>query len=129
MCWYSSKCAAPPVEAEAGARLAVREMHGFWNWLVSEKDLRARKPTPVCLLDGSSVILRPGEKLRKKWKLASDEKAVFRMDRKAQHDVFIIQDGREFDLNRLPSGLLLDVMSVPSDARSETAAETPVAAA
>jgi hypothetical protein len=129
MCWYSSKCAAPPVEAEAGARLVLREMHGFWNWLVSEKDLHVKKPAPVCLIDGSSVILRPGEKVQKKWKLAPDEKALFRMDRKAQRDLFLLEDGREFDLNRLPSGLLLDVMSVPARARTEAAAETLVPAA
>ncbi len=114
MCWYSSSCAAPPRDAEPGARLAVREMHGFWNWLVSEADLNARKPVPVCLADGSSVILRPGEKMRKKWNIAADEKAVFRMDRKTHRDLFVIQDGREFDLNRLPPRLLLDVMSVPA---------------
>lgn len=120
MCWYSSKCSAPPVEAEAGARLAVREMHGFWNWLVSENEMKTRKPAPVCLADWSEVILRPSPKLQKKFKLAADEKAVFRMDHATARDIFIVQDGREFDLNRLPSGLLLDVMSVPAETRRET---------
>ena len=69
--------AAPP--REAGARLAVREMHGFWNWLVSEAEVHARKPAPVCLADGSSVILRPSGKMQKKWNIAPEEKAVFRM--------------------------------------------------
>lgn len=124
MCWYSSKCAAPPREAEAGARLAVREMHGFWNWLVSDADLDSRKPAPVCLAEGSRVILRPNEKIQKKWNLAPDEKAVFRMDRKTHRDLFEIEDGREFDLNRLPTGLLLDVMFVP--AAVESRVESPV---
>ena len=123
MCWYSSKCVAPPREAEAGVRLAVREMHGFWNWLVSEADVPARKPAPVCLADGSSVILRPSGKMQKKWNLAPDEKAVFRMDRKTQRDLFVIQDGREFDLNRLPAGLELDVMFVPSARKSSIPAD------
>ena len=123
MCWYSSKCAAPPREAEAGARLAVREMHGFWNWLVSEADLHARKPAPVCLADRSSVILRPTDKMQKKWNLAADQKAVFRMDRKTHRDLFVIEDGREFDLNRLPSGLLLDVMFVPAPVESSVPAD------
>ena len=113
MCWYSSKCAAPPVEVEAGARLVVREMHGFWKWLVPENDFKAKKPAPACLADGSKVILRPAPKLQRRLKLAADEKAVFRMDKRTFTDVFVTQDGRTFDLNHLPSGLLLDVMSVP----------------
>jgi hypothetical protein len=40
-------------------------VHGFWNWLVNEKEVRARKPALVCLADGSVVILRPGEKVQK----------------------------------------------------------------
>ena len=124
MCWYSSKCAAPPRKAEAGARLAVREMHGFWNCLVSEADLKARKPAPVCLTEGCRVILRPSEKMQKKWNLAADEKAVFRMDRKTHRDLFEVADGRAFDLNRLPPGLLLDVMFVPASAESALSAES-----
>ena len=129
MCWYSSKCAAPPREAEAGARLAVREMHGFWNWLVSEADLHARKPTPVCMAEGSRVILRAGEKMQKKWNLAPDHKSVFRMDRKTNRDLFVTEDGREFDLNRLPAGLLLDVMFVPTAAESTVSVDALIATA
>jgi hypothetical protein len=121
MCWYSSKCAGPPRDAEAGARLALREMHGLWNWLVSEADLDARKPVPVCLAEGSRVILRPTGKMQKKWNLGPDEKAVFRMDRKTHRDLFVVEDGREFDLNRLPAGLLLDVMFVPAAMESVSA--------
>jgi len=123
MCWYSSKCAAPPREAEPGDRLALREMHGLWNWLVSEADFRAKKPVPVCLSGGSHVILRSTAKMQKKWNLAPDEKAIFRMDRKTHRDLFMIEDGREFDLNRLPAGLLLDVMSVPAAAESSVPAD------
>ena len=61
--------------------------------------VHARKPAPVCLAEGSSVILRPSGKMQKKWNLVPDEKAVFRMDRKTHRDLFVIQDGREFDLN------------------------------
>ncbi len=113
MCWYSSTCAAPPVEAAAGDRLAVRHMHGFWNWLVRDRELKARKPAPVCLADGSQVILRPASGWRKQFKLAADAKAVFHMDGASGRDLFVVEDGREFHLNRLPNGLVLDVMYVP----------------
>ena len=69
------------------------------------------------------MILRPSGKMQKKWNLVPDEKAVFRMDRKTQRDLFVIQDGREFDLNRLPTGLLLDVMSVPAARKSSAPAD------
>lgn len=42
------------------------------------------------------------------------------MDRKSHRDLFEIEDGRQFDLNRLPTGLLLDVMFVPAAAQPKT---------
>ena len=118
MCWFSSESAESAFEARAGERLVVREMHGFWNWLVRENDAKTAKPSPVCLLDKTQVIFRPEKAQGRALRLSEpDCPAEFRMDRVQRRDLFLLEDGRELDINRLPPGLVLDVIHVPEGGR------------
>jgi|SRR5438270_8516371 len=112
MCWYSAEHAAQTLEAEAGQRLVIRKVHGS-SWAVRETDLQATRPTPVCLLDGTRVLLRPLEGEQSSLTPVPEGEAVFRMLSKPKRDVFQFSNGRDVDVNSLPTDLVFDVLEIP----------------
>jgi hypothetical protein len=117
MCWYSAEHSGHQLRnAEAGERLCIRQMHGSFRWVVSEKDAVNRSPQPVCLLDGTSVLFRPSEAEQTVHGIAPETEAVFRMLINPKRDVFEYGSGLQVEVNSLPVGLAFDVMMVPGQA-------------
>jgi hypothetical protein len=112
MCWYSAEH-VKTLQAEAGQRITTRKMYGSTNWMVRECDVAERRPTPVCLLDGTEVLLRPNEDEQKQLKIEPDARAIFRMRSRPKRDVLVLMDDRELPINSLPSGLTLDILMIP----------------
>jgi hypothetical protein len=114
MCWYSAEHSGQSLlQAEAGQRLVVRKMHSGRCWVVKETELEKTAPAPVCLLDGTRALFRPTETEQVSLQLAPEPEAVFHMRGKSKRDVFEFPDGREIEVDRLPAGLLFDVLLVP----------------
>ena len=112
MCWYSADHADKILQAEAGQRLGIRKVHGS-NWAVRESDLHTPRPTPVCLIDRTTVLFRFPEPQQATLQPVSDSEAVFRMLTGPKRDVFQFSDGREITLGALPAFLIFDVLEVP----------------
>src|SRR5437764_14924456 len=112
MCWYSADHAGKIAEAEAGQRLVIRKVHGS-SWAVAESDLKTSRPTPVCLLDRTSVLFRFADSGQGNLASAPESKAVFRMLTSPKRDVFQFADGREIEVNSLPANLVFDVLEIP----------------
>ncbi len=119
MCWYSAAHANEILEAEAGQRLGIRKVHGC-NWVVRESDLHKQSPTPVCLIDRTSVLFRFPEFENVASNVAPEAKAVFRMLTNPKRDVFQFPDGRETGVHTLPSDLIFDVLEVPGKGEFST---------
>ena len=114
MCWYSAEHSGQQLErAEAGQRLVVRKMHCGSSWVVKESDLNSKSPAPVCLLDGTRALLRPTEFEQNLLQVGAEPGIVFRMRGNTRRDVFEFEDGRQIEVNRLPEGLIFDVLMVP----------------
>jgi hypothetical protein len=115
MCWYSAEhVGQEPLQAEAGQRLCIRQMHwGDTRWIVRENDLKEKRPAPVCLLDGTRIMFRPAEAEQVSLQVGPEPEAVFRMLSYPKRDVFEFEGGRQVAVNQLPNGLLLDVLVVP----------------
>jgi hypothetical protein len=115
MCWYSAEHVGQALlQAEVGQRLCIRKMHwGDTRWVVRESDLQQNRPAPVCLLDGTQVVFRPTEAEQVSLQASPEPEAVFRMLAHPKRDVFEFTGGRQIEVNRLPSGLILDVLVVP----------------
>ena len=115
MCWYSAEhLGQAVVQAEVGQRLCVRKMHwGATRWVVREADRDKDRPAPVCLLDGTRVVLRPTEAEQVSLRLSPEPEAVFRMLTKPKRDVFETEDGWQREIDQLPTGLIFDVLVVP----------------
>jgi hypothetical protein len=111
MCWYSADHAEKVLQAEAGQRLAIRKVHGS-SWAVPETALEKTRPVPVCLIDRTKVLFRFPE-LKQTNAPVGDCEAIFRMLTNPKRDVFQLSDGRELDVNSLPSNLLFDVLEIP----------------
>ena len=112
MCWFSAEHAGHTLQAEAGQRLVIRKVHGS-SWAVQESDLENPRPTPVCLVDGTSVLLRSSDAEQTRLTIPPETEAVFRMLNKPKRDVFRFLDGREVEVNSLPAKLIFDVLEVP----------------
>jgi hypothetical protein len=112
MCWYSAVHANEILQAEAGQRLGIRSVHGH-KWVVRESDLRKQSPTPVCLLDGTTVLFRYPEFEQVTPQNVPEAKAVFRMLTRPKRDVFQFSDGHEARLDSLQSDLIFDVLAIP----------------
>jgi hypothetical protein len=112
MCWYSTDLSKDILQAEAGQRLGIRKVHGC-NWVVRESDLHKSSPTPVCLIEGTTVLFRFPEPEQVTSQAVPEAKAVFRMLTRPKRDVFHFSDGREVGVNTLPSDLIFDVLAVP----------------
>jgi hypothetical protein len=112
MCWYSVDYADKISQAETGQRLGIRKVHGS-SWIVRESDLRTQGPTPVCLLDRTTVLFRFSEAQQLSLQAAPEVKAVFHMPNAPQRDVFRFSDGREVSLHALPDDVIFDVLEVP----------------
>ena len=112
MCWYSADHADKILQADAGQRLGIREVHGS-GWVVRESDLHKQRPTPVCLIDRTTVLFRFSEAQQAKLHAAPEVEAVFRMLKTPKQDVFQFSDGREMAIDALPTGLIFDVLEVP----------------
>ena len=112
MCWYSADHADKILQADAGHRLGIREVHGS-GWVVRESDLHKQRPTPVCLIDRTTVLFRFSEAQQAKLHGAPEAEAVFRMLKTPKQDVFQFSDGREMAIDALPAGLIFDVLEVP----------------
>jgi hypothetical protein len=123
MCWYSAEH-VKTLQAEAGQRIATRKMYGSTNWMVRECDVAERRPTPVCLLDGTEVLVRPNEDEQKQLKIEADTRAIFRMRSHPKRDVLVLPDDRELPINSLPAGLVLDVLMVPGSEQLSKVLET-----
>ena len=124
MCWYSAEH-MNVLQAEAGQRLVTRRMHGSTNWMVRECDAAAKKlPAPVCLLDGTDVLLRPTENEQAALNVSDEPRAVFRMLTDPKRDVLVLPDGRELAINSLPAGLALDILVVPGSEKLSAVLET-----
>jgi hypothetical protein len=112
MCWYSADHADEILQAEAGQRLGIRWVHRS-SWIVRESDLRTQKPTPVCLIDRTTVLFRFSEAQQVTLQTAPEAEAVFRMLNAPQRDVFQFQDGREVTMAALADNVIFDVLEVP----------------
>jgi hypothetical protein len=112
MCWFSIDRGDEILQAEAGQRLGIREVHGS-GWVVRESDLHKQRPTPVCLIDRTTVLFRFSEPQQAKLHAAPEVVAVFRMLKTPKQDVFQFSDGREMAIDALPDGLIFDVLEVP----------------
>jgi len=131
MCWYSATHADKILQAEAGQRLGIRKVHGC-SWAVRESDLHYARPTPVCMLDQTRVLIRYSEVQQVTLHTAPEAEVVFRMLTKPKRDVFVFDDGREVSLDSLPSNLIFDILEVPgkedlSAVLKEDGVEEPVA--
>jgi hypothetical protein len=114
MCWYSAAHSGQELlKAEVGQRLGVRKMHSGASWVVKENELQNNRPAPVCLLDGTKALFRPTEAEQAILQTGSEPEAVFRMTGRSKKDVFEFQDGRQIEVNQLPTGLIFDVLLVP----------------
>ena len=122
MCWYSAEHFGQEIQqAEIGQRLCIRKMH--WDatrWVVRESDLQQSRPAPVCMLDGTRVLFRPSETEQVSLLLKPEPEAVFRMLQHPKRDVFEFADGRQIEVNQLPSGLIFDVLVVPGKEQLST---------
>jgi hypothetical protein len=112
MCWYSVDHAEKVLQAEAGQRLAIRKVHGR-NWAVPESDVDKQRPTPVCMLDRTTVLFRFSEEQQAALQTASEVKAVFHMLTAPKRDILRFSDGRELLMEALPANVILDVIEVP----------------
>lgn len=112
MCWYSVDHADKILQAETGQRPGIRKVHGS-SWIVRESDLRTQVPTPVCLLDRTTVLFRFSEAQQVTLQTAPEAEAVFRMLNAPQMDVFQFQDGREVAMAALADDVIFDVLEVP----------------
>jgi hypothetical protein len=112
MCWCSADHADKILQAEAGQRLAIRNVHGS-NWAVRESDLHTQQPTPVCLTDQTTVLFRFSADQQVRLQMAQEAEAVFRMLQAPKRDVFQFSDGREVAMNALPTDLIFDVLVLP----------------
>ena len=119
MCWYSTDLSKDILQAEAGQRVGIRKVHGC-SWVVRESDLHKQSPTPVCLIDRTSVLFRFPEFENVASNAATEAKAVFRMLTKPKRDVFQFLDGREAGVDTLPSDLIFDVLEVPGKGEFST---------
>ena len=112
MCWYSTDLSKDILQAEAGQRVGIRKVHGC-SWVVRESDLHKQNPTPVCMIDETTVLFRFPELEQVTSNAAPEAKAVFRMLTRPKRDVFQFSDGREVGIDTLPSDLIFDILSVP----------------
>ena len=112
MCWYSADHAGKIAEAETGQRLVTRRVHGY-TWAVAESDIETRRPTPVCLVNGTKVLFRCTENPQPNFPSNSETEAVFRMLTSPKRDVFQLADGQEIEANALPAKLVFDVLEIP----------------
>jgi hypothetical protein len=83
------------------------------NWVVREEELEAPRPCPVCLADQTRVLFRFSESQQASLHFGSETEAVFKMLKRTKLDIFEFSDGRQFTLDNLPVGLVLDVLVVP----------------
>ena len=121
MCWYSAEYLKEVLQAEAGQRLVLRRMYNHANWAVRECDLTAERPVPVCLRCGARLVLRPSEQQTFVDQIPPDGEVVFRMLENPKRDVFEFPNGRQIEVDTLPSGLVFDVLATCDiDAPSET---------
>jgi len=81
--------------------------------VVRESDLQIQRPTPVCLIDWTTVLVRFSEVQHGTLHAAREAKAVFRMLKAPKRDVFQFSDGYEVAINALPANLVFDVLEVP----------------
>jgi hypothetical protein len=120
MCWFSAEYANQIEEAKTGQRLGIKQMHWYSNWVVREADIDALWPSPVCLIDRTSVLFRFSERQQASLHLGSEAEAVFKMSRNPKRDVFEFSDGRQITLGDLPAGLIFDVLVVPGSEQLST---------
>jgi hypothetical protein len=88
-------------------------MHSGANWVVKESELENSRPAPVCLLDGTRALFRPTEAEQTILQTTGEPEAVFHMVGRSKKDVFEFPDGRQIEVNQLPTGLIFDVLLVP----------------
>jgi hypothetical protein len=112
MCWYSVDHTDKTLQAEAGQRLGIRKVHGS-SWAVRESDLHTLRPSPVCLIDQTTVLFRFSEDQQVRLQTGPEAEAVFRMLKAPKRDVFQFSDGREVEMSALRAGLVFDVLVVP----------------
>jgi hypothetical protein len=98
-------------------------MYGSTNWIVRESDAAQPRPAPVCLLDGTNVLMRPTNEEQIRLNLPPDVHAVFRMLAQPKRDVMVLADGRELTINSLPTGLVMDILVVPGSEKLSTMLE------
>ena len=92
-----------------------RQPHGT-NWLVSPEDAS----TPVCLRTGTAVeLLYIPEKTQRRFGLAQEATATFKMEHWWRQDLFVLKNGRRVRLKNLQEGQVVRVLSV-----TETASRT-----
>jgi hypothetical protein len=114
MCWYSAAHSGQELlQADVGQRLGVPKMHSGACWVVKEGELEMSRPAPVCLLDGTRALFRPTETEQATLQIGSEPEAAFHTRGHSKRDVFEFQEGRQVEVNQLPTGLILDVLLVP----------------
>ena len=113
MCWFSAERADRVEDANAGQRLAIRQMPWHTNWVVRESELETSRPCPVCLKDRTRVLFRFAEDQSASLNFGSEAEAQFRMLIRPGRDIFEFSDGSQIALGDLRAGLVFDVLVVP----------------
>jgi hypothetical protein len=108
MCYWSIEHSdIQTSKAVVGQRLHVRRRHyGRVNWIID-----AAYGAPVCLKDGTEVILDVPQSMQKEYHLPAEAEATFRQV--VRMDIFCIKAGPKIRLDQMPHGLKLTVLIVP----------------
>lgn len=110
MCYWSVEHSdIQTIKAFVGQQLHVRRRHfGRVNWIVGA-DCR----TPVCLKDGTEVMVGVPRPMQVEYDLPGEAEATFRQVERVRKDRFCFKAGAEIQLDDMPHCLRLTVLSVP----------------
>ena len=101
MCYASAEGRSRDAKADE-VLVVQRRPHGT-NWLVSPEDAS----TPVCLRTGTAVeLLYIPEKTQRRFGLAQEAIATFKIEHWWRQDLFVLKNGRRLRLKKLRERLL-----------------------
>jgi hypothetical protein len=114
MCYFSAEGHSRN-SREDEVLVVKRQPHGT-NWLVSPDDCS----TAVCLRQGTEVeLLYIPDETRRKYGVAQEAKASFKMKDWWRRDLFVLKNGRKVQLKNLQPGQVVRVLSVEAASRRE----------
>ncbi len=101
--------------ARADDVLVVQQQRSGTKWLVSHEDAS----TAVCLKTGTEVeLLFIPEKTQRRFGLAQEAVATFKMEHWWRRDMFVLKSGRRVRLKKLQEGQVVRVLSLTETAGS-----------